>query len=70
MLPLVVSRFMVSAEIVIVAVILASLIAVPAGDIAAWRQNSATDLALVGTATVLLSIPTICLECFCFSFSG
>ncbi|WP_320198723.1 ABC transporter permease [Agrobacterium sp. rho-13.3] len=57
-LPLVVSRFMVSAEIVIIAVILASLIAVPAGVIAAWRQNSITDLALVGTATILLSIPT------------
>ncbi len=58
MLPLVVSRFLVSAEIVVVAVLLASLIAVPAGVIAAWRQNSLTDLALVGTATVLLSIPT------------
>ncbi|MFQ6161781.1 ABC transporter permease [Sinorhizobium meliloti] len=57
-LPLVVSRFLVSAEIVVVAVLLASLIAVPAGVIAAWRQNSLTDLALVGTATVLLSIPT------------
>jgi peptide/nickel transport system permease protein len=57
-LPLVVSRFLVSAQIVIVAVILASLIAVPAGVIAAWRQNSPTDLVLVGTATVLLSIPT------------
>jgi peptide/nickel transport system permease protein len=57
-LPLVVSRFLVSAQIVIVAVILASLIAVPAGVLAAWRQNSPTDLALVGTATVLLSIPT------------
>ena len=42
-LHLVLSRFMVSAEIVV---------------IAAWRQNSLTDLALVGTATVLLSIPT------------
>ncbi|WP_234838250.1 ABC transporter permease, partial [Sinorhizobium medicae] len=57
-LPLVVSRFLVSAEIVVVAVLLASLIAVPAGVIAAWRQNSLTDLALVGTATVHLSIPT------------
>lgn len=57
-LPLVVSRFRVSAEIVIIAVILASLIAVPAGVIAAWRQNSVIDLALVGTATILLSIPT------------
>ncbi len=57
-LHLVLSRFMVSAEIVVIAVFLASLIAVPAGVIAAWRQNSLTDLALVGTATVLLSIPT------------
>ena len=57
-LPLVTARFMVSAEIVLIAVALASLIAVPAGVIAAWRQNSITDLALVGTATVLLSIPT------------
>ncbi|OWV65243.1 peptide ABC transporter [Rhizobium sp. R634] len=57
-LPLVAARFMISAEIVLIAVALASLIAVPAGVIAAWRQNSITDLALVGTATVLLSIPT------------
>lgn len=57
-LELVLSRFVVSAEIVLTAVLLASLIAVPAGVIAAWRQNSLTDLALVGTATVLLSIPT------------
>lgn len=57
-LPLVAGRFMVSAEIVLIAVALASLIAVPAGVIAAWRQNSLTDLALVGTATVLLSVPT------------
>lgn len=57
-LPLVLSRFTVSGEIVVIAVFLASLIAVPAGVIAAWRQNSVTDLALVSTATVLLSIPT------------
>ncbi|MBX4957795.1 ABC transporter permease [Rhizobium lentis] len=57
-LPLVASRFLVSAEIVVIAVLLASVIAVPAGVIAAWRQNGLTDLALVGTATVLLSIPT------------
>lgn len=69
-LPLVVSRFMVSAEIVIIAVILASLIAVPAGVIAAWRQNSVTDLALVGTATVLLSIPTFWLGLLLLLFFG
>ncbi|MES5047495.1 ABC transporter permease [Rhizobium nepotum] len=69
-LPLVVSRFMVSAEIVIIAVILASLIAVPAGVIAAWRQNSITDLALVGTATILLSIPTFWLGLLLLLFFG
>lgn len=69
-LPLIVSRFMVSAEIVVVAVILASLIAVPAGVIAAWRQNSATDLVLIGTATVLLSIPTFWLGLLLLLFFG
>jgi peptide/nickel transport system permease protein len=69
-LPLVASRFMVSAEIVLVAVALASLIAVPAGVIAAWRQNSLTDLALVGTATVLLSVPTFWLGLLLLLFFG
>ena len=57
-LPLVLDRFWISAKMVLVAVLFASLVAVPAGMIAAWRQNSATDLVLVGTATILLSIPT------------
>ena len=69
-LGLVVSRFVVSAEIVLTAVLLASLIAVPAGVIAAWRQNSLTDLALVGTATVLLSIPTFWLSLLLLLFFG
>jgi peptide/nickel transport system permease protein len=57
-LPLILERFQVSAIIVLVAVALATCIAVPAGLIAAWRQNSATDLAVVGGATLLLSIPS------------
>ncbi|MHC1551265.1 ABC transporter permease [Phyllobacterium sp. K27] len=69
-LPLVMSRFMVSAQIVVVAVLLASLIAVPAGVIAAWRQNSPTDVMLVGTATVLLSIPTFWLGLLLLLFFG
>jgi len=69
-LGLVLSRFAVSAEIVLTAVLLASLIAVPAGVIAAWRQNSLTDLALVGTATVLLSIPTFWLGLLLLLFFG
>ena len=57
-LPLILERFQVSAIIVLVAVALATCVAVPAGLIAAWRQNSATDLAVVGGATLLLSIPS------------
>jgi peptide/nickel transport system permease protein len=67
---LVVSHFAVSAQIVLVAVLLASLIAVPAGVVAAWRQNSLTDLALVGTATILLSIPTFWLGLLLLLFFG
>lgn len=56
--PLVLERFAVSGTIVAVAVALAALIAVPAGMVAAWHQNSALDLGLVAIATLLLSIPT------------
>jgi peptide/nickel transport system permease protein len=57
-LPLIISRFLITAQIVIVAVIFASCVAVPAGVVAAWRQNSKLDVVLVGVATLLLSIPT------------
>ncbi len=57
-LPLILARFLVSAQVVFVAVLLAVFIAVPAGMYAAWRQNGKLDLFLVGLATVLLSLPT------------
>ena len=57
-LPLILDRFQVSAIIVLVAVAAAACIAVPAGLIAAWKQNSALDLGIVGGATLLLSIPS------------
>ena len=57
-LPLILSRFAISAQVVLAAVLLASLVAVPAGVIAAWRQNSKTDVAVVATATLFLSVPT------------
>jgi peptide/nickel transport system permease protein len=57
-LPLVLERFQVSALIVLVAVAIAACVAVPAGLIAAWRQNSTTDLAITAGATLLLSIPS------------
>ena len=57
-LQLVTSRFLVSAQIVVLAVLLAALVAVPAGMIAAWQQNRLPDLALIGAATLLVSLPT------------
>ncbi|EIM73540.1 peptide ABC transporter permease [Nitratireductor aquibiodomus RA22] len=57
-LPLILERFSVSATIVLVAIVFATIIAVPAGMFAAWRQDSARDVALVATATLLLSIPS------------
>ncbi len=57
-LPLILERFSVSATIVVVAVFFATLIAVPAGMFAAWRQNRAGDIAVIATSTLLLSIPS------------
>ena len=57
-LPLILERFQVSAVIVLVAVGAAACIAVPAGLVAAWKQNSLLDLSVVGGATLLLSIPS------------
>jgi peptide/nickel transport system permease protein len=57
-LPLIVQRFFVSAQIVVVAVFLACCVAVPAGVIAAWKQDSSLDLGVVAIATLLLSVPT------------
>ncbi|MCR5858049.1 ABC transporter permease [Mesorhizobium sp. J428] len=56
--PLMLERFAVSATIVLVAVGLAVLVSVPLGMLAAWRQNSATDLVVVAISTLLLSIPS------------
>jgi peptide/nickel transport system permease protein len=57
-LPLLLERFQVSASIVLVAVLGATLIAVPAGLFAAWKQNTPTDTAIVTGATFFLSIPS------------
>lgn len=56
-LPLILERFSVSVTIVLSAVLLAALIAVPLGMLAAWKQDSFVDLGLVTAATLLLSVP-------------
>lgn len=57
-LPLIWDRFLVSANIVLLSVLLATLIAVPAGMFAAWRQDRIGDISVIAVATVLLSIPS------------
>jgi peptide/nickel transport system permease protein len=57
-LPLVIERFQVTAGIVLVAVTIAVCIAVPAGLLAAWRQDGPLDIAIVASATLLLSVPS------------
>lgn len=69
-LPLILQRFWISAQIVLVAVALASLVAVPAGVLAAWKQDSSLDLSLVAAATLLLSIPTFWLGLLLLLFFG
>jgi peptide/nickel transport system permease protein len=55
---LILEHFGLTAAVVLVAVALATLIAVTAGLVAAWRQDSAIDLAVVGAASVVLAVPS------------
>lgn len=57
-LPLIWERFQVSAGVVLAAVVIAAVIGVAVGMIAAWRQNSSLDVAVVGVTTLILAIPT------------
>lgn len=56
-LPLLLERFQVTAVIVLSAVGLAVLAAVPLGTLAAWRQGKALDVAASVFATLMLSVP-------------
>lgn len=69
-LPLVWDRFLISARIVVAAVFFASVVAVPAGMIAAWKQNRTPDLVLVSAATLLVSIPSFWLGLLLLIFFG
>lgn len=56
-LPLLLERFQVTSVIVLTAVGLAVLLAVPLGTLAAWRQGKALDLGASVFATLMLSVP-------------
>lgn len=57
-LPLMLERFRLSAIIVLLAVGLATLVAVPLGMLAAWRQGTIWDFGAVAGATFFLSLPS------------
>ncbi len=51
-------RFAVTAQVILIAVLFTTLIAVPAGMIAAWRQNRLTDN-IIGVSTIAaMSVPS------------
>jgi peptide/nickel transport system permease protein len=52
------SGFGVTASLVLPAVVIASLLAIPLGMLAAWKQNTFADVAVVTAAIVFLSIPS------------
>lgn len=54
----IVSRFEVTATVTGLAILTAVLLAVPAGIIAAWRQNSLTDYSIVFVSILFLSLPS------------
>lgn len=55
---LIASHFKVTATVVLVAMALATLIATGGGLIAAWRQNSGLDLAILGAASLVMAVPS------------
>lgn len=55
---LILSRFQLTAVVVVISVAFATLIAVTFGMLAAWRQNSRLDLAVLGAASFVLAVPS------------
>ena len=57
-LEMLVGGFGVTASLVVPAVVIASLLAIPLGMLAAWKQNTVADVVVVTAAIVFLSIPS------------
>ena len=66
----IVSRFLVSLPIVLLAVGLAVLIAVPLGIYAGSRRGGRSDLGIVGLATLLMSVPSFWMGLMLLLFFG
>ena len=68
--PLLLDRLGLSATIIGLAMGIAVLIAVPLGIVAAWKQNSRLDLAIVGLSTFGLSLPSFWLGLLLLTLFG
>lgn len=55
---LILSRFQLTAIVVLISVAFATLIAVSFGMIAAWKRDSRIDLAVMGAASLVLAVPS------------
>lgn len=54
----IISRFAVTAQIVVLAMISAAFVAIPAGLYAAWRHNSLSDFCIAFLSNIFLSVPS------------
>src|SRR5688500_7958637 len=64
------SGFFVTASVVVPAVLIAALLAVPLGMLAAWKQNTKADAAIVALSIVFLSVPSFWLGLLLLLFLG
>lgn len=69
-LPALLDRFSVTATLVLIAITFATLIAVPAGMIAAWKHNTRTDFIIVFLAIIKLSLPSFWIGLMLLLFFG
>ncbi|WP_018973340.1 ABC transporter permease [Rudaea cellulosilytica] len=69
-LEMLLGSFAVTASIVVPAVVIAALLAIPLGMLAAWKQNTKVDAGLMTLAIVFLSIPSFWLGLLFLMFFG
>jgi peptide/nickel transport system permease protein len=69
-LEMLLGSFSVTASIVVPAVVIAALLAIPFGMLAAWKQNTKVDAGLMTLAIVFLSIPSFWLGLLFLMFFG
>ncbi len=62
--------FPVTLQIVLLATLIAAAVAIPAGMLAAWKQDSAADFAVVTFATLCLSVPSFWVALLLLMFFG